>query len=386
MTGRPTASERARVTWRVTLVGSVVDAALGGAKLCVGWLAQSQALIADGLHSLSDLATDLMVLVAARHASAEADDDHPYGHERIETLATVGLGVTLVAVGIAIAFDSVARMLNPVDLLRPQGWALWTAFISVVAKEALYHYTVRHARRVRSAMLEANAWHSRTDAISSLVVIVGLLGTMAGLNYVDAVAAVVVAWMIVRVGWRFAWRSARELVDTGLDAQVIESIRETSLAVDGVGALHELRTRSMGSRALVDLHIILGNPRVSVSEGHQISETVRARIIRKVNDVTDVMVHIDPEDDEVHRPSMNLPNRGDLERELTRRWAEVDGADRIQSMTFHYLAGQIHVDAHIDHGVDGPTDAHTLRRGLNNAVADWAEIGEVRLLGVYVDP
>ena len=304
--------ERYRVTRKVTLIGSVVDAVLGVGKLCVGWIAQSQALIADGVHSLADLVTDLIVIFAARKAHEAADEEHPYGHGRFETLATVILGLSLIAVALGVAVDAVRRLLEPGLLLHPAPWAIWVAAISVVAKEVVYHYTIAQARRIRSKLMEANAWHSRSDAISSLVVMVGLLGTMAGLEYVDAVAAVVVAWMIGRIGWNFALHSVQELVDTGLDEATVTSIRDAIMTVDGVGALHELRTRRMGSRALVDVHIILADARVSVSEGHQLSEAVRHRVIERVDDVSDVMVHIDPEDDQIAPTRLDLSSRSAL--------------------------------------------------------------------------
>ncbi|MGD8557525.1 MAG: cation diffusion facilitator family transporter, partial [Chromatiales bacterium] len=178
---------RYREMRKVTLIGSVVDLLLGVFKILVGWIASSQSLIADGVHSLSDLATDFVVLYAAKHGSREADEEHPYGHGRIETLATAGLGVALVLVAIGIAWDATSRLFEPERLFQPGIWALVVALLSVVLKEWIYHYTMRVAKRVKSAMLEANAWHSRTDAISSIVVVIGVGGTMLGLDYLDAI-------------------------------------------------------------------------------------------------------------------------------------------------------------------------------------------------------
>ena len=164
----------------MTLIGAVVDLSLGVVKFVVGRLAGSQPLVADGIHSLSDLATDFMVLFAAKHAHREADAEHPYGHGRIETVATVALGASLIIVAIGISFDAVRRMLNPELLMHPGVLALVVAMISVASKEAIYQYTARIARRLRSSMLQANAWHSRSDAISSIVVVIGIAGAVAG--------------------------------------------------------------------------------------------------------------------------------------------------------------------------------------------------------------
>ena len=295
---RDAAPERYSIIRRVTLVGAGVDLVLALAKIGGGFAAQSQSLVADGVHSLSDLVTDLLVLMAAKLARAKPDADHPYGHERIETAATVGLGAVLILIGAGIAFDALWRLFHPEELQIPAWWAMAIAAVSVAFKEGVYHYTIRAARRFRSKLLEANAWHARSDAASSIVVIVGVGGSLAGLTYLDAIAAVAVSWMIGRMGYRLARQSVQELIDTGLDPEQVESIRTALMRIDGVRDLHMLRTRQMGPKSLVDVHILLDDPKLSVSEGHQISETARAELIREFHDIEDVTVHIDPEDDE----------------------------------------------------------------------------------------
>ena len=173
---RDAAPERYAIIRRVTLVGAAVDLILAAGKIGGGFAAQSQSLVADGVHSLSDLVTDLLVLVAAKLSRAKPDADHPYGHERIETAATVALGVVLIVIGVGIAFDSLWRLFHPEDLQIPAWWAMAIAAVSVGFKEGVYHYTIRAARRFRSRLLEANAWHARSDAASSIVVIVGVGG------------------------------------------------------------------------------------------------------------------------------------------------------------------------------------------------------------------
>jgi len=329
----------------VTLVGSVVDLSLGVAKIIGGYAATSQALIADGIHSLSDLATDIIVLYAAKHSHREADAEHPYGHGRIETLATVILGAALVAVAVGIGMDAIDRLFHVERLLLPTVMALYIALVSVVAKEFIYHYSMRIARKFRSDMLKANAWHSRTDAISSVVVAIGVVGSMSGLEYLDTVAAVVVAVMIAKIGWDLVFQSLRELIDTGLEPERVELIRSKINEVHGVKALHVLRTRMMGADALVDVHIQV-EPNLSVSEGHHISESVRERVMAEVEEVSDVMVHIDPEDDEIAAPGKHLPLRGDVLKQLKAAWSAIEGTSLIRDrdITLHYLEGKLRID------------------------------------------
>ncbi len=379
---RDASPRRYAVIRRVTLVGAGVDLVLALAKIGGGFAAQSQSLIADGVHSASDLVTDLLVLLAAKLARGKPDADHPYGHERIETAATVALGVVLIAVGVGIALDSFRRLFHPEELQIPAWWAMAVAAVSVAFKEAVYHYTMRAARRFRSRLLEANAWHARSDAASSLVVIVGVGGALLGLGYLDAVAAVIVSWMIGRMGYRLARRSVEELIDTGLEPEQVEAIRAALMKVGGVRDLHMLRTRQMGPKSLVDVHILLDDPKLSVSEGHQISETARAELIRKFRDVEDVTVHIDPEDDEDVTPGRHLGLRGEIEARLRAAWAGVPEAEAIRRITLHYLGGRIEVEVELPLAVAlGRDDApEPIRRRFEQAVRNDPDVSGVRVL------
>ena len=369
---------RYRDVRKVTLVGAAVDLLLGIVKIVVGKISGSQALIADGFHSLSDLVTDFLVLFAAKHSHRKADAEHPYGHGRIETVATVVLGITLVIVAVGIGYDAIRHLLVPELLKQPGALALLIAFISVAAKEAIYQYTMRAAKRLRSNMLRANAWHSRTDAISSIVVVIGVGGTMLGFEYLDAVAAVVVALMIAKIGWDLLWKSVQELIDTSLDESEVETIRESILSVPGVRALHMLRTRRSGSDALVDVHILV-EPALSVSEGHQIGESVRKRLIEQLEDVFDVTVHIDPEDDELASPCDNLPLREELLRQLDTEWERLEPAPQISKVVLHYLGGKVHVDVFVALGDIEPADRQALAAAIREAASCVDDVGEVQV-------
>lgn len=369
--GAISAEDRYREARKVTLVGSVVDLLLGVGKIIVGIIGNSQALIADGIHSLSDLVTDGLVLFAMKQGSREADESHPYGHGRIETLATIGLGIALVAVGVGIVWDAISRLQDPDRLLHPGWLAFSVALVSILSKEAIYHYTMHVAKKHSSNLLRANAWHSRSDAISSIIVAIGVLGSMAGVDSLDAIAAIGVAFMIGKIGWDLSWQSGQELIDTAMEPELVEKIRTAILSVDGVIALHMLRTRRMGSEGLVDVHILV-NPRISVSEGHRISERVRAEIMSRVEMVTDVMVHIDPEDDEEAAPSAGLPLREEVLETLRQRWQDVDAAKYIDSTVLHYLDGKIHVEVLLPlNRMEGVSEAQaTARRMIELARAE----------------
>ncbi len=376
-----TSSQRYKDTVRVTLIGSVVDLLLGVSKIFIGFTAQSQALIADGVHSLSDLVTDVAVLYAAKHSHQEADEDHPYGHGRIETVVTVGLGLALMGIAVGIMIDATHRLFNPNTLLSPGMWALVIAIISVFAKEAIYQYTMVVARRYRSNMLKANAWHSRSDAISSIIVVVGIIGSMAGLTYLDAIAAIGVGIMIAKIGWDLAWHSLKELIDTGLETERVKEIEKSILEVDGVNKLHILRTRQIGADALVDVHIEV-EPHISVSEAHYISETVRNKLIKEVEEVIDVMVHIDPEDDENLPEITKLPLRQEMLQKMEQAWANLEEASKVENITMHYLQGKIQIELLLPlailHNVR-PDTKKAVEQRFKQALADIPEIEQISI-------
>ncbi|MEZ5541175.1 MAG: cation diffusion facilitator family transporter [Pseudomonadota bacterium] len=361
---------------KVTLIGSVVDLVLGIVKIAIGLVAGSQALIADGVHSLSDLATDFLVIFAAKHAHRAADEEHPYGHGRIETLATVLLGVALALVAIGISIDAFRRMLSAEAMLHHGTWALAAALLSVAAKEYIYHYTVGVARRLRSNMLHANAWHSRSDAISSIIVLIGVGGSMAGFTYLDEVAAIAVALMIAKIGWDLLWTSLQQLIDKALEPELVEDIRQRILDVNGVRDCHMLRTRTSGSDSLVDVHIQV-DPTLSVSEGHQIGERVRQQLISEIEHVADVTVHIDPENDELASPCDQLPLRDVIMRRLERQWQGLEPTRWLERVVLHYLDGRVNVDVFVRRQGLSPAAQATLAAAIRTQAVAAEDVGEV---------
>lgn len=334
--------ERGRETRHVSLVTGAVNLLLSIAQIIVGLIANSAALIADGIHSASDLVSDVMVWFAAHHAAQGPDRDHPYGHGRFETAATLGLGLLLVAVATGIVWSGVERLFD-VNRPIPGALALVIAAVGIVAKESLYWYTIAVARRLKSELLRANAWHHRSDAISSVVVLIGVGGAVMGFTYMDALAAIVVGLMVAKIGWDLAWSALSELVDTALEEDAVNKARRVILGVDGVRSVHMLRTRRHGAEASADVHVQVA-PRLSVSEAHMISQVVEDRLIEQVDDLTDVTVHIDPEDDESAPACRNLPLRTEAVAALEAAWnaANLDPGPR--ETRLHYLSGRIDVE------------------------------------------
>ncbi|MCU7959105.1 MAG: cation diffusion facilitator family transporter [gamma proteobacterium symbiont of Bathyaustriella thionipta] len=334
--------QRAKITRRVTLVGAAVNLLLSIVKIIVGVMASAQSLVADGIHSLSDLLSDGLVLYAANKAQAEADEEHPYGHGRFETIATLALGGLLMLVAVGIIWNAVERFLSDTPLLIPNVIALWIALLSVLSKEALYWYTLRAAYQCHSKLLEANAWHHRSDAISSIVVLAGLGLAQAGMPWLDGAAAMIVALMIAWVGGKLIFSSANELADAGLDAERLSRVQETAKKVSGVNALHMLRTRYVGHEALADVHVQVGS-NISVSEGHSIAEAVRQALVDNIDEIADVTVHIDPEDDEHDAPCKDLPLRDEINAKLQQHWAEWPALLNAE-LVLHYQNGLINLD------------------------------------------
>ncbi|HHX35001.1 MAG TPA: cation transporter [Gammaproteobacteria bacterium] len=381
MDAQKRAQARDKAMRTTSIVGAIVNLVLTIAKVVFGIIGQSHALIADGVHSLADLSTDLMVWFAAKYSNQPADKEHPYGHARIETAFTVGLGVILIITAIGIVVDSAQRLLNPETLLQPTPIVLLVAAISIIANEGLYHYTMRVARDVSSNLLRANAWHHRSDAISSVVVLLGVAGSLLGVPYLDAFAALGVAFMIGKIGWDQAWASIRELVDTGMEPKAAASIERIIANVEGVQGVHMLRSRRMGGSYLIDVHIEV-DEFLSVSEGHKIAEYVRLKLIESDKDISNALVHIDPEDDSLDLLCIGLPLRREVLADLRKVWdGEVDAAE-CGLVTLHYLSGKVHVDL-VRPMQDADEEARDLCLRLEEKAHALDYIGQVRIFYQY---
>ena len=344
-------SSRYQESQKVTWVSVVVNIGLTLAQIGIGWVAHAQSLVADGFHSLSDLVADVMVLVANYHSRDPADESHPYGHHRIETAASLALGLLLAGTGAAILWSAGVRLqhLDEVPPIAPI--ALWTAMVALVAKEGLFRYMLAIAEKLRSPMLVANAWHARSDAASSLVVAVGLTGSLFGYRFLDPVAAIIVGFMILRMGLKFTYEAIRELVDTALSDEEVERLRTTLRDTSGVLGLHELRTRRMAHQVLADAHIQV-DARISVSEGHRIAEMARNRVLAKHPEVLDVLVHVDAEEDiasGLNLAEIELPERDVLLAHLR----TILGLElpELEKTLLHYLGNRVEAEVFLPHEV-----------------------------------
>jgi divalent metal cation (Fe/Co/Zn/Cd) transporter len=262
------------------------------------------------------------------------------------------------------------RLAGDAPFVTPTALTLWASGITILAKEGLYRYTLRTARRFDSDMLKASAWHHRSDAISSIIVFLGIAGSMAGVAWLDAAAAIGVALFVAKIGIQLGWPAISELVDTGLDREQLQHIRRTILGVDGVRELHLLRTRRIGGRALVDVHIIVDED-ISVSEGHYISEMVRTRLVNEVDVVADALVHIDPEDDTQLAPVRDLPARAAVHAQLKACFKDIDAAAHIERITLHYVGGRLRIELLLPLSVlTNPADGARLAARFREAVAN----------------
>jgi cation diffusion facilitator family transporter len=277
---------------RSTLVSVIVNIGLTISQVFAGIVSGSQGLIADGIHSLTDLVADFVVLFANHHSGKDADDDHHYGHQRYETAASLFLGVSLLAVGVGMLLKAGEKIIDPAPAGQIQIMALYVALGSLVAKELLFRYMLSVAERVRSSMLVANAWHARSDAASSLVVAVGIAGALFGYPILDSVGALVVGLMVAKTGWEFSWDALHDLMDRAVSNEEHQRIEEIIRSTPGVKGFHDLRTRKMGDMILVDIHIEV-DANSTVQAGHDIALAARNQIMRELP-VLNVMTHIDP--------------------------------------------------------------------------------------------
>ena len=284
--------ERFRAARKSTWISVFVNCLLTLWQIVTGIFSGSQGLIADGIHSLSDLVADFVVLIANHKSKKDPDDDHHYGHHRYENGASLILGSILFIVGIGMLWSAANKIQHPEAIPQVHIIALWVALAALVFKELLFRYMLAVATRVKSSMLVANAWHARSDAASSLVVALGIIGNLLGFKFLDPVAALVVGLIVTKMGYSFMSDSLHDLMDRAVDIETEEKIKTTLLATDGVEAIHDLKTRKMGDLVIVDVHLEIDG-HLSVKEGHDIAVAARNAVLNN-HHVLNVMTHVDP--------------------------------------------------------------------------------------------
>ncbi|GMN88838.1 cation diffusion facilitator family transporter [Francisella sciaenopsi] len=346
---------RYQITKKVTLVGMFINALLAISKTFIGIIGRSPALFADGIHSFSDLLSDAMVLFAAKYANKGEDHNHPYGHERMETLATLVLSGLLISIGFMIVYHSLAILIVG-EYETPDRFTVYAAIFSILGNEFIYQYTMRAANKIDSDMLRANAWHSRSDMWSSVVVLVGLIGAFLGFPWMDAIAALVVCYMIVKMGVKWGYSAVAELIDEGVDAETRKSIKEIITNSEGVQDFHFLRTRKMAGKIVLDVHILV-DKYSTASEGHYIAEIVKSNIYHNVENIKDITVHVDVtnHEDGVIKLENFEPSRIEILSEIKAIFAQNNIAENNildKKMSIYYFENEILVDLYVKRSND----------------------------------
>ena len=281
----------------ITIVGVLVNTLLIVLKLVAGIFGSSQALIADAVHSFSDLFTDVVVLIGLKISNKPPDKTHHFGHARIETLASTIVGMALIGTALYIGIDASLTIYHHTEY-HPTTLALFGAGVSIVLKELLYHYTIRTGRRIKSQLIVANAWHHRSDALSSVAVFIGVAGTQINPSWhiLDSFAALLVSFFVIKVGLEILRDALREFTDTAPKPEIIGKIQRCALSVNGVLDTHDLRVRTSGGLYQMEIHIVVDG-QLTVLEGHRIAKTVEGCLSEDVGNFSSITIHVDPESD-----------------------------------------------------------------------------------------
>lgn len=290
---------REKEIYKVTIVGTIVNALLVAVKFVAGIMGRSSALVADAVHSLTDFVSDIVVLVFVRISGKPRDAEHEYGHGKFETLATMIIGVLLVAAGIGLLFNGAKQVwdsINGIVLPEPTWIALAVAFISIVSKELLFRYTIKEGRRLNSDAVIANAWHHRSDVISSIGTMIGIGGAMffgRKWRILDPIAAVVVSFFIIKAGYDIIKPAINELLEASLPKEQTDEITEIIRSVAGVKGLHNLRTRKIGNAIAIDVHVKMDGE-LRLTEAHEIASRIEKAIRDHYGVESMINVHMEP--------------------------------------------------------------------------------------------
>lgn len=336
-------AERHQQTARITILGAAFNILLAIIKCVAGWFGNSHALLADGVHSLADLFADAAVYFASKFGNQEADLDHPYGHHRIETAGTIVVAAFLLFAGLGIVVSGLQHIWHPGHDNYIHTYVLWIALLALIINEAIYWLTLHVAKKINSDMLRAHAWHRRSDAATSLIVLIGIVGSMVGLPYLDGAAAIIVGLFILKMAWDMGRRSVDELVDRGLNPKELAAIAKVIREVPGVESLHQLRTRLMGGQIYADAHIIV-DPYLSVSEGHFIGDNVLVALKKYFPKVHDITIHVDSENDEITHEEYRHASRAEILQALAELTHDLPHATQAQLKAIHYFESYLLIE------------------------------------------
>lgn len=365
---------------RIIAIGALANLVLAALKIAGGIFGRSTAMLADGIHSLSDLLTDVVVLFTHKIGQLPADENHPYGHGRAETIGATLVGAVIIIAGFGLAYES-WKIISTGAFRTPLISAAVAAVFSIIINEVLFRYTRTVGEETNSPSIVANAWHHRSDAISSVAALVGIGGAMAGYPIMDPIAAILVSIMILKVGYDISFRGLSDLMDTALSETETRRIETMINNLPGVIQTHNLRTRRIGGEVLMDVHILVDHE-ASVTEGHHIAENVRRELIRAMDNVQDVLVHVDTEDDDTFE-SIYWANRFYLEKQVD---PIIDSMKDIQERTHlraHYHGGKttLEVFVKMKEGLDA-NEANSVAKELREYLEAIEHVHEVR---VFID-
>ena len=365
------------ITRRVSIISGAVNLLLAIGKIIIGYAGYSQALITDGIHSLSDVISDGLVVFAAKASIQAPDEEHPYGHHRIETIAVIVIALVLLVVGISFLYPAITQLIHGTRFTQPSKFVLIMAVISALTNELLFHFCLRQGQKIQSSLLISNAWHNRSDALISLIVITSMIGGYIGWPFLDAVGAAIISSIIIYVAIKMLWKSGNELIDAATDPETIQAIQENIEQTPGVIAVHNLRTRHHGHRIFVDVHVQVA-PLISVSEGHYIADTAEQRIRQVVPAIQDVAIHIDPEDDSVAPNVLHHANRQQIEQEVQQTLQDINASITIHQITLHYLEGELSAELLLHATTSSNTDlaeiTHLERKIIANTALNHCHI------------
>ncbi|MDR5586955.1 MULTISPECIES: cation diffusion facilitator family transporter [Clostridium] len=284
-------NERLKIGYRVSIVTIIGNVLLSIIKIGIGIIASSKAMIADGVHSLSDVFSTIGVIIGLKLSSKKADKEHPYGHEKFESLTSVFLGIMLLLVSLGIGFSGIKNLVYG-NYLIPGSLAIFAAVISIISKEAMYWYTLKYAKKINSTSLKADAWHHRSDSFSSIGALIGIIGARMGFPMLDPAIALVISIIIIKVSYDILKQSINQLMDTSVGDDAIKKMNAAIHSIDGVKNIDNLKTRLHASKIYVDVEISVESD-ISVEEGHKIAMNVH-NIIEENKDVKHCMVHVNP--------------------------------------------------------------------------------------------
>jgi cation diffusion facilitator family transporter len=365
---------------KATLVGAIANLLLSVVKFVGGIAGNSTALVADAIHSLSDLLTDAIVLATHKIGQIPADANHPYGHGRAETIGATIVGAVIILAGIWIGYD-VSQAIANGSTLVPTWLAAGAAVFSILVNEGVFHYTRIVGEKINSPAIVANAWHHRSDAISSVAALIGILGAHFGYPIMDPLAGGVVALMILKVGYDILTDGLRDLMDTGLSEDQTQEIQQIIDDIPEVKTFHDLRTRTLGGEIFMDVHILVDTD-LTVTEGHAAAEQVRRSLINAFDKVQDVLVHVDGEED--HELLQIYPSsRADLKKIVDPMIISAGITLKRTRMRIHHLKGSTLIEIYLEVNPDKSLrEMKPFLENLKERLKSSEEIDDVR---IFVD-